>query len=436
MSDTEVKSNMMEECSRDNKTKKLLVKATKKNISRPKKKVTKTKVKESKAKTTAKPRASEKPTAKPKRSRTWTWTLNNYTNDDVERLMNKSEDDIKYLTFGKEIAPTTGTPHLQGYVMFNNARSFNSAKAYISTRCWIAASKGTAIQNHVYTCKDDDVFTIGTLPQQGKRNDLNKVREMVKDGDSMEKILENTDSYQGARYAELCKKYISKKRDWKTKVLWFWGKTGTFKSRTAFDLLKEDVWVSGETLKWWDGYDGQKNVIIDDFRADNAKFHTMLRILDRYPYQVEIKGASRQLLAENIIITCPYHPKDVYKNRTDEDINQFLRRIECIKYFPTGSNYEKPECDTDDYILAHNTKVKVQENNQSLDYSQRKLFEESRKRVVTNDNTEVKGNIRALTPVPNTRTPTATEHLTIIEEDSSSDMYDMDDGESIPITYY
>ena len=73
------------------------------------------------------------------------------------------------------------------------------------------------------------------------------------------------------------------------------------------------TWCSSGSLKWWQGYDGYENVILDDFRGDFAPLHYMLQVLDRYPFSVEVKGGSRQLLAKRIWITCPYTPEEVYK---------------------------------------------------------------------------------------------------------------------------
>ena len=102
----------------------------------------------------------------------------------------------------------------------------------------------------------------------------------------------------------------------------------------------ERVWESGRNLKWWEGYDAHPNVLIDDFRKDFCTFHELLRILDRYPYRIEVKGTSRQLLAKRIIITCPYHPEIIYDTR--EDIGQLLRRITKIVYIgPEKGNDSK-----------------------------------------------------------------------------------------------
>jgi len=48
--------------------------------------------------------------------RNWVFTLNNYKDEDLARLA-KPYEQVKYIAYGKEIAPGTGTPHLQGYVV-------------------------------------------------------------------------------------------------------------------------------------------------------------------------------------------------------------------------------------------------------------------------------------------------------------------------------
>jgi len=51
--------------------------------------------------------------------RRWCFTWNNYTEEDVSSLKKLSDvNGMNYLLFGCEFAPTTGTPHLQGYVEF------------------------------------------------------------------------------------------------------------------------------------------------------------------------------------------------------------------------------------------------------------------------------------------------------------------------------
>lgn len=51
----------------------------------------------------------------------WVFTLNNPTPVEETNIKKSVEGDyrIRYLIFGHELAPTTGTPHLQGYVEFS-----------------------------------------------------------------------------------------------------------------------------------------------------------------------------------------------------------------------------------------------------------------------------------------------------------------------------
>jgi len=50
------------------------------------------------------------------------FTLNNYTEDDIDRLCDMDPDKA-LVVIGLEVAPTTGTPHLQGYFQFRDNRT-------------------------------------------------------------------------------------------------------------------------------------------------------------------------------------------------------------------------------------------------------------------------------------------------------------------------
>lgn len=75
-------------------------------------------------------------------------------------------------------------------------------------------------------------------------------------------------------------------------------------------------------------------MIIDDYRCNFCTFSNLLRLLDRYPQQVECKGGTLQFNAKTIIITAPKHPRVMWGGREDEDLNQLCRRITEIRFFP------------------------------------------------------------------------------------------------------
>jgi len=86
----------------------------------------------------------------------WCFTINNYTDADVERLTNLA-DECKYLIFGKETG-SNGTPHLQGFVTFKNRYYFTRIKEKIGINAHVEPLRGKAHQAADY-CKKDGVFT-------------------------------------------------------------------------------------------------------------------------------------------------------------------------------------------------------------------------------------------------------------------------------------
>lgn len=86
-------------------------------------------------------------------------------------------------------------------------------------------------------------------------------------------------------------------------------------------------------LKWFDGYSGQQNAIIDDFREDFCSFSFLLRVLDRYPLKVAVKGSFVEWNPTTIYITCPHSPAELYAYKTPADLAQLTRRITTIRRF-------------------------------------------------------------------------------------------------------
>jgi len=263
------------------------------------------------------------------RFRAWCFTINNYSDNDIISL--KRNIKYRYIILGDEIAPTTGTKHIQGYVYLANAITFESLKKKLPSGTHIEQAKGNFSKNKEYCSKQNILFEDGTEPEQGKRSDIERAREVVANGGSMRDIIDLNCGYQGIRTGEKVFQYCETRRNWVTDVSWFWGKTGTGKSRKANETLP-NAWWSGKDLRWWQGYDGHPDVIIDDFRGDFCTFHELLRILDRYPYTIENKGGSRQLLAKRIIITCPKNYTEVYAVN-GEQIEQLARRITRVEHF-------------------------------------------------------------------------------------------------------
>lgn len=111
----------------------------------------------------------------------------------------------------------------------------------------------------------------------------------------------------------------------------YWGTTGSGKSRRAWDEATFDAYPKDPNTKYWDGYSGQSNVVIDEFRGKIDISH-MLRWLDRYPVLVEKKFGAISLKATNIWITSNLHPSKWYCDLDSETISALVRRLNIIEF--------------------------------------------------------------------------------------------------------
>lgn len=106
----------------------------------------------------------------------------------------------------------------------------------------------------------------------------------------------------------------------------FIGPTGTGKSRRAWEEAGLEAYVKDPNSKFWCGYAGQRHVVIDEFRGRIDVSH-LLRWLDRYPVNVEIKGSSVPSFVEHIWITTNLDVESWYPELDEATLNAIKRRI-------------------------------------------------------------------------------------------------------------
>nr|WAE42545.1 MAG: replication associated protein [Cressdnaviricota sp.] len=111
----------------------------------------------------------------------------------------------------------------------------------------------------------------------------------------------------------------------------FWGRTGSGKSRDAWAAAGMDAYPKDPRTKFWCGYSGQGNVVLDEFRGGIDVGH-ILRWLDRYPVIVEKKGSSEVLTSTNFWITSNLDPRLWYPDLDDETQSALLRRLNITHY--------------------------------------------------------------------------------------------------------
>ena len=105
------------------------------------------------------------------RARAWCFTCFDFEERYEKILLNLQKS--KYYIIGKEICKSTNREHLQGYVYFNNAITGKSLQKKLGANDHIEVAKGSPEDNKTYCSKENNFIEVGTIPQQGKRTDLN-----------------------------------------------------------------------------------------------------------------------------------------------------------------------------------------------------------------------------------------------------------------------
>lgn len=246
-------------------------------------------------------------------------TLNNYTEEDYVRLTNIQ---CNYLIVGKEVGES-GTPHLQCYFKFKNARTFASLKKEMGDKAHIEKAAGNAQHNQAYCSKGGDYIEKGVLPIQGKRTELVECLKLAKE-EGLKRAAEEYPAtmiryHKGITYV---RDLGFDERDWEMFVIVLHGDSGSGKTTLAHELAH----LNGGTAyykpdgEWWDRYDGQSTVILDDFYG-GIKFSFLLKLLDSKPLLIPYKGGFAQFRSKFIIITSNQPPEKWY---SFEDYNQKL----------------------------------------------------------------------------------------------------------------
>ena len=279
----------------------------------------------------------KKPIKMSKGSRAWCFTLNNYTEEEEETLRNAP---CAYMVLGKEVGDQ-GTPHLQGYVHFKEAKTLSAMKK-IMPRAHLEIRKGTVDQAVDYCKKDGQYEEFGEKPMsQKEKGQCNKRRwQMIN-----EKAAEGDEAWLKENEPHVYHTGLATFRSHKkprTDVLsyeetpheWWVGPTGTGKSKKVWE--EYPAHYAKEKNKWWCNYTGQETVVIEEADPKNME-HLADRLkvwADRYPFPGEIKGGRIEGIRPlKVIVTSNYTPEECFPNQND--IEPILRRFKVVQFGPS-----------------------------------------------------------------------------------------------------
>lgn len=345
------------------------------------------------------------------------WCFTDYNLENYEKYQKKFENGdyknlLNFMVFQKEECPTTKKIHIQGYFecvkrysLLQVKKRLNDKKIHLEYRRGTQKQAIEYCSLPVYNGKvkgqiGSPIF-LGEKKEQGKRSDLVEIYEMIREGCSLQDIV---DTYTGTyiRYMKNIKQLFYDEL-WNRTPKWTnvettvrWGEAGTGKTRWVYDTYDEkDIYrlTRGDNGGvWFDGYEGQKVLLIDDFYGWLLK-GKLFEYLDGNKFRIQVKGGFTTKAWEKVIITSNRHPKEWYRDLNEYQKNALKRRLhKIVKVENTSAEnaYDWADCvEIDGEEIHRNNILNDEELKKHNDNDE--CFRSCEKRQ------EVSGNTRTLT---------------------------------------
>lgn len=239
---------------------------------------------------------------------------------------------IKYLLCRKGLNKK-GKEHAHIYVFFTKPVRLSSKSTF---GCHLAKARGDSKQNYTYICDHHPelLYEEGTLPDNDGDEPPKTWDKFVED---LNKGIVDDNSMFYARYQSFADRKIVKYRKYhdynyqgnlKDKNVWIYGPRGTYKTTAATEAGR---YYEKDKSQWWDGYDGEHQIVIEEMSPDDREFASYLkRWTDKKGFQGWIKGGSTWIPGTCYWVITSNYTIDQCFNRTDADA---LKRRFTILYF-------------------------------------------------------------------------------------------------------
>lgn len=266
-----------------------------------------------------------------------------------------SKGDIRYLVCQKEVCPTSGRRHFQGYCELKDPKRYPAIKRLLECD-WAHLEKrrGTNEQAREYCIKSESRADPDGVPfeygefkvTQGFRSDIAAAVEELKSGKTIGDIIDNHADVvvKYSRGLTLVQEHVQAaasriiRSDLKVFVLT--GPPGVGKTRYVYDQHGlESVYTltqSSADRVWWNGYTTQPVLLIDDFYGW-IKWGEFLKVLDIYPLRLEVKGGFVYAAYKTVYITSNRSWWEWFaKSHSPDQQGALMRRIHFVHvYGPT-----------------------------------------------------------------------------------------------------
>lgn len=257
---------------------------------------------------------------------------------------------VTFAIVAKENGKDHDNPHIHIFVVFPSTRRFEPSRM----KSYFAAVLGanTARTLHVETCYADDLSNIRYAKKEGDYEVIGTEESLhtMNPGPAYDaRTQRNKDAFQDAidkakaglmheipahlqirHYNALQKialELVKKTERMKTMCgVWIWGPVGTGKTTTVeYALADVPFYRKDNMTKWWDGYNGEEYVLLDEFQPAQANaFMGLLKTwTGNSAFSVEFKGGTHTSIRPKVfIVTCNWSIAQVYPNQLDREAMQ------------------------------------------------------------------------------------------------------------------
>lgn len=255
-------------------------------------------------------------------------------------------DNFIYFICSVEKGKTRGLIHLQSYIELNKRMGILQLKEAMGCELHAETRKGTREQARTY-CMKSDTHLAGPYEKgewrgttQGKRSDLDRLADMVGKGASDLEIFDEMPGHllRFGKQIDSLRQRLQRPVAFSfrnVEVYVFWGLGGAGKTRRVWELEGYEPYgglypmpiQNGESL-WFDGYNGEQALLLDDFDGSVMKYKYFLRIVDGYPLQVPVKGGFAWALWTRVYITANEHPENWWSRGMTLPLSRRITKIE------------------------------------------------------------------------------------------------------------
>jgi hypothetical protein len=282
----------------------------------------------------------------------YTLVYNNYTAEGEVKLQEWLKENCKYAIYGHEIAPTTGTPHLQGYISLDKKKTMKTIHNQLEKLGIKLALKNadkSAESNKRYCSKDGkDIFEHGEINITGHKPrqadiDYKEAMEAPTVAAAMAIIREKRPR-DFCLHSEQIERSIRKIKPeaykhiyelgmfkappliWTNKAILLWGTTNTGKTQFALANFKNPLLVR-HLDKLAELSSDNDGIVFDDVDLKNRPPNSIIHLLDwECPADVHIRYKIAHIPAQMKKVFTSNTENPFYEECIDAEIKAAIER--------------------------------------------------------------------------------------------------------------